>query len=231
MPSIGQHPAAGCDGACAPLVVVTDVRLYSDGIVAALRERQYARPIEVVASVRDLLVRDVDDAVILLDMALPGAFAAAQALTRKREGVRIVGVGIAEHEPVVIACAEAGLAGYVPRNGTVDDLLDAIESAARGGFAYSPQVTGALVRRIATLAARQPLTDDETRLTARELEVVDLISDGRTNKEIAAELSIELGTVKKHVHNVLEKLELAHRGEISAWAHRMRPLASVLNSQ
>ncbi len=231
MPSVGPNPAAG-GNACASLIVVTDVRLYADGIVAALRERRYSRPIDVVSSVHDLLVRGTKpDEIILLDMALPGSFVAARGLTRRQPGLRIVGLGIAEREPVVVACAEAGLAGYVPRDGSVEDLLAALDRAMRGEFVYSPRVTGALVRRIATLAARQPLTDDETRLTARELEVVDLITEGHTNKEIATQLCIELGTVKKHVHNVLEKLGLAHRGEISAWAQRMRPLASLMSAQ
>jgi two-component system, NarL family, nitrate/nitrite response regulator NarL len=212
------------------LVVVTDVRLYSDGIVAALRERGYVSTIDVVPSVRDLLARGARPSeVVLLDMSLPAAFEAARMLTRRDGSLRIVGLGIAEQAPLVIACAEAGLAGYVPREGSIDDLLAAVDRAFRDEFACPPRVAAALLRRIATLAARQRLTDDETRLTARELEVVDLIAEGCTNKEIAMRLSIELGTVKKHVHNVLEKLGLKRRGEISAWAQRMRPLVSLLN--
>lgn len=229
MSNADPDPAAARWRAGTRLVITTDVRLYADGIVASLRERGYAEAIDVLDSVHALLGRGLRaNDVLLLDMALPGAFVAARALTRRDARTRIIGLGVAEREPLVIACAEAGLAAYVPRDGTVTELLTAVESALNDEFPCSPHIAAVLVRRIATLAVRQHLTDDEARLTPRELEVVDLVAEGCTNKEIAARLSIELGTVKKHVHNVLEKLGLERRSEISAWAQRIRPLASLL---
>jgi DNA-binding NarL/FixJ family response regulator len=120
-----------------------------------------------------------------------------------------------DSEESVLAFAEAGIAGYVPREGSVQDLVDAVERAVRGELQCSPQLAGAIIRRLAWRAAAG---SDFPRgpLTARETEIVRLIDQGLSNKEIAVRLGIEVATVKNHVHNLLEKLRVRRRAEAAA---------------
>jgi DNA-binding NarL/FixJ family response regulator len=127
----------------------------------------------------------------------------------------------------VLACAQAGIAGYVPREGTLDDLIAALHGAARGEAFCSPRIVAVLLRRIADLSIEwQPLAA-AGRLTARELEIVDLIDRGLTNREIAEGLSIEVATVKNHVHNILEKLQIHRRHDAAARIRSHRRLRSI----
>jgi DNA-binding NarL/FixJ family response regulator len=103
----------------------------------------------------------------------------------------------------------------VAREGSVHDLVDAVERAARGELQCSPQVAGTLIRRLAWRAAAGA-TLIPSPLTARESEIVRLIDEGLSNKEIAVRLGIEVATVKNHVHNLLEKLRVRRRSEAAA---------------
>jgi DNA-binding NarL/FixJ family response regulator len=129
---------------------------------------------------------------------------------------------VPETEHDVIPCAEAGVAACLPRETTLADLSATIERVAAGESNASPRVAAMLLRRIATLAERN---SPEANLTAREEEILVLIDDGLSNKQIARRLSIELPTVKNHVHNILEKLHVHRRYEAAA---RMRARTAAL---
>ena len=130
-------------------------------------------------------------------------------------GAAVVALGVPDDEEDVVALAEAGVLGFVERGSTVDEVVAGVESAARGEPSCPPRVAAALLNRLALLAQRraEPL---ESALTARERQVVELIDDGLSNKEIAQRLCIEVATVKNHVHNILEKLQVTRRGEAAA---------------
>jgi len=105
----------------------------------------------------------------------------------------------------------------VPRAASVEDLVAALESVGRGELLCSAQTAAALLRRVAALAAgrsapAQPLSN----LTRREREIGGLLEAGLSNKDIAVQLGIEVATVKNHVHNVLEKLQVHRRGQAAA---------------
>jgi len=116
----------------------------------------------------------------------------------------------------VIACAEAGVSGYVTREASLDELTGVVESVARGESPCSPRISALLLRRVAETAGRRTETDAARRLTRREAEIVGLIDEGLSNKQIAGRLSIELATVKNHVHSILEKLQVERRAEAAA---------------
>jgi DNA-binding CsgD family transcriptional regulator len=116
-----------------------------------------------------------------------------------------------------VACAEAGVVGYVGAEGSLDDVTAAIEGAARGEPRCTPQVVAALLRRVAALAGEvRPTRVGLPALTGREHQVVALIEAGLSNKEIARRLHVEVATVKNHVHNILKKLQARSRVEIVA---------------
>lgn len=137
--------------------------------------------------------------------------------------VKVVALAVAETETEddIISCAEAGIAGYVPREGSGEDLLWTIEHVARGEAPCSPRIAATLLRRVAALAAeRRPASRGATGLTPRQRQIVGLIGQGLSNREIAQRLCIELSTVKNHVHSALEKLGTNRRAEAVALLRR-----------
>jgi DNA-binding NarL/FixJ family response regulator len=134
--------------------------------------------------------------------------------------MRVVLLTVPEVEQAVLPCIEAGIAGYVPRNGGLENLVTVIRSAARGEGVCSPRMVGRLWARLAHLARTQAAAAPVESLTGREREILAYIERGLSNKEIAAQLSIEIATVKNHVHKVLEKLHVRRRGEAVAALRR-----------
>ncbi|MCM6776646.1 response regulator transcription factor [Nocardia sp. CDC159] len=201
------------------IVIVSPIRLYRDGVAAVLDALDDVAEVCACA----LAIEGIDAArrigaqVALLDMTAVGSAAAARVFTRELPGVNVVALALPETEQSVIACAEAGIVGYVSREGTLDDLIAAVRHAVKGEMLCSPVITGVLMRRVARLAdGRRPDTGRRFRLTAREREVADQVALGLSNRAIAERLGIELCTVKNHVHNILDKLGAVQRAEIAA---------------
>jgi DNA-binding NarL/FixJ family response regulator len=206
------------------VLIVAHIRLYREGLAAMLRGE---RRIEVVGAATGAdeavaAVRAHRPDVVLLDTAIPDNVWIVRALVAAEPGTKVVALAVPDVERELLACAEAGVAGYVTREGSVEDLVEAVESVARGEMLCSPRMAATLLQRVATLALEQSPEAIEARLTARELEILDLIDQGLSNKEISRRLTIELSTVKNHVHNILEKLNVSRRGEAAARARGVR---------
>jgi DNA-binding NarL/FixJ family response regulator len=131
------------------------------------------------------------------------------------DGLQVLALGVVEREDMVIACAEAGIAGYVTPVSSIAELVHTIRCAARGEFSCPPRIAAGLLRRLAAIA---PLAApvDLPHLTVREREIVRLIEHGLSNKEIGKRLGIQVATVKNHVHSILEKLGVARRADAVA---------------
>lgn len=199
------------------VAIVADVRLFRDGLAELIARDD---GIEVVAQVRSADVPRIDPAalrpdVVLWDVAGQHGVDAVRDFASAAPEIGVLILAVEELEPEVVRLAEAGMGGYVTRDADVGELIQAIRSVAAGEFPCSPRVAGTLLRRVGALAQRE--RDGATAaLTPRELEIVRLIGRGLTNKEIAAELSVELSTVKNHIHNALEKLGVHRRGDAVA---------------
>jgi len=210
------------------VLIVTPIKLYGDGIAHFLRS---SGAVEVVGTAADSrttieLAIALNPNVILFDMALENSRHAARALRVAIPCVAIVALAVPESEGYVLDCAEAGICGYVPREGSLDGVLQAVIRAANGEAACSPRIAGSLFRRVHALAAADidagaAPTLATSVLTARQAEVIALIDDGLSNKQIARTLCIEVPTVKNHVHAILEKLGARTRGEAAAAARRL----------
>jgi len=152
--------------------------------------------------------------------------ALATLTSREREivastpGTRVVTLGITDDDPEVLPLAEAGVAGYVTTEASADEIVLVVESVARGEMPCSPRLAATLLQRVATLAQEQRTPSALATLTSREREIVGLIGDGLSNKEIASGLCIEVATVKNHVHNILEKLNVTRRADAAALVRR-----------
>ena len=203
------------------VLIVADIRLYREGLAQVLARAAQIRIVKTAANVDEALgdVGELRPDVVLLDMASPEALSAVRVISESFPEVKVVALGVDEVEIDVVACAEAGVAGYVLREGSVEDLVTTVESAACGELRCSPHMAATLFRRLAQLAAEQHPDPERAHLTKREREVLRLIDEGLTNKEVASRLYIEVATVKNHVHNIIEKLGVRTRGEAAA---RMR---------
>jgi DNA-binding NarL/FixJ family response regulator len=210
------------------LAIVTDIRLYREGLAEVLDRQPDIRVVGTAgndeAGVRRIIQAAPD--VALLDMAMPASASVARMLGNPGAGIALLALSVPETESHVLACAEVGAAGYVAREGSLQDLLDGVRQVARGEAHYSPRLVAVLLQRFA--ARHEPREPTAERLTVRELEVVELIDQGLTNKEIAAHLYIELATVKNHVHNILEKLHLPGRTEAAALVRAQRGASSMV---
>jgi DNA-binding NarL/FixJ family response regulator len=198
------------------VAVAAQVRLYCEGLAEAIARRSDRFVVVGTASTveqwRELVSRAEID-VGLVDVSMPGMHAAARA------GAPIIGLAVPEDEAAVLECAEAGLAGLVTSDAALEDVVTALAGAARGEGIVTPWVAATLLRRVRTLAAERRDPPHAGRLTLREREVVRLIDEGLSNKQIAHRLSIQVSTVKNHVHSILEKLEVDRRSQAAA---RMR---------
>jgi two-component system, NarL family, nitrate/nitrite response regulator NarL len=202
------------------VVTIVGVRLYRDGLERALAGADAVRLVGSAADVdaaEPVIRREAPD-VVLLDVAAGDA--AIRQVRATAPGAAVVALAIAEDEHDVIPLAEAGVAGYVSRDASVTELLNAIVRVARGDTVCSPRVAGLLVQRVSRLAGAE--LGHEERLTARELEVADLLE--LPNKEIARRLSIQVTTVKNHVHSILDKLGVSRRADAAAVLHGRDPV-------
>jgi two-component system nitrate/nitrite response regulator NarL len=198
------------------VLIVSDTRLYRDSLAEQLDR---AETLEIVGAAADAqeavtALRTLRPEVVLLDLAMCEPVSAAYAIRSVAPEAKIVAIAVPDERDCVVACAEAGVIGYVTQEGSLADLLAALEAAVRGEPCCPPRLTGILLRRVTELAQSSDQTPFDVRLTTRELEIVELLDQALSNKEIAKRLSIEVATVKNHVHNILEKLHVARRSEV-----------------
>ncbi|MGH3664703.1 MAG: LuxR C-terminal-related transcriptional regulator [Egibacteraceae bacterium] len=211
------HPLRRPEGRLLRVMVVAATRLYRDGLVTLLGTQP---DIELVASEEEgvtAVVRagELHPDVVLLDMSDPHSTAIARRLSAGDPPPCVVGVAVPDEESEVLRCATAGLAAYVPCTATLDDLLDTLRRMHGGQSLRAADVAAVL--------GRQPPPDAlGSQLTAREVEIVRLIDQSLSNREIAQRLGITVSTVKNHVHNVLRKLGARRRGEAAAWLRALR---------
>jgi DNA-binding NarL/FixJ family response regulator len=158
--------------------------------------------------------------VVLVDMALTDSTGTVQALLAARPQLKVVALGVPEDGPEVVAVAEAGIAGYVSREATIQEVGEALSGALRGEAALSGKVAAGLLRHIARQAQSRRTLEVPLQLTPREREVLTLLESGLTNKEIARALDLQLSTVKNHVHNVLAKYGAAGRADVAVASAR-----------
>jgi two-component system nitrate/nitrite response regulator NarL len=210
------------------LLIVTPIKLYRDGIAHFLSSSQEVCVLGTADESTDTvrLARELMPDVVLLDMAMDDGRAMARAMRAAVPQATIVALAVPESEGYVVSCAEAGISAYVPRDGSLDELLGTILRAAEGEAVISPVIAGGLLRRIAALSSQReapPVPEERpaARLTAREAEVIALIDDGLSNQQIARRLCIEVPTVKNHVHSILDKLGASSRTEAAARARKV----------
>ena len=206
------------------VVVVAEVRLNRDGLARALDGADGLRVTATAIRCAELPTEALDGRSPVLVLDVPTPVPELRWVTAWLPRLRPIVLGVRD-EAEIISYAEAGAVGYLPCDGTIADLVGLIEAVARGELLCSPRVAHALIRQVATLAAHRapavlPPNPGSRRLnglTEREQEIVRLMAAGLSNREIAGRLFIAVATVKNHVHNVLDKLDVRSRADAAAW--------------
>lgn len=215
-------------------LIVDEHRITGTVLAAVLIEEPDVDIIGVAGGVDDAIAQlaNCDVIVVSTSIAEASALEIARVSVAADPSVKTLVMGIPESEDVILRYIEAGAAGFVLKDDSVEGLLEIMRAVYNDEAIIPPNLAAKLMNRVAELArAYDDLGSVETEmsedLTRREQEVLDLICDGRTNQEIADSLIIELGTVKNHVHNILKKLNVTSRREAAMVAQMSAPRASL----
>lgn len=207
------------------LVLVEDNRLVREGLTALLDAQDGFKVVGAVETAKAGLAKIQQEKpdVALIDAQLEGngSRKLVEAIRTSVPETRAIVMDLFPAEAHVLAFIRGGASGFVVKDATLEELFGTIRAVARGESVVPPALTGTLLSHLADLAARTlPNPADAVKMTRREREVIALIAEGMSNKEIAQRLSLAPDTVKSHVHNILEKLALHSRLQIAAHAYR-----------
>jgi DNA-binding NarL/FixJ family response regulator len=205
------------------VVLVDDHALFRAGVRGELGAK-----VEIVGEAESVaeavpLIKATDPDVVLLDVHLPdgGGEAVIAGVVPERPGVKFLALSVSDAAEDVIGVIRAGARGYVTKTISGDELADAVRRVAEGDAVFSPRLAGFVLD--AFRAGERVHSDTELDvLTPREREVLQLIARGYRYKEIAARLHLSVKTVESHVSNVLRKLQLSSRHELTRWAAERR---------
>jgi two-component system nitrate/nitrite response regulator NarL len=212
---------------CLRVLLVWGVRFTAEGLVEIL-ERDPS--LSVVGLCTDLseavaLSPTLHADVILLDARIPDGAAAVRRALEVAPGMRIVVSAVRETENDIVAWAEAGVIGYIPRTVALADFVPLIMDIHSGEQLCSRRVAAGLLRRIGVAARRSPGSNALRApvLTKREWQAAELIRSGLSDKEIARRLNISVATTKSHVHNLLSKLNVQRRSQVADHLRQFEP--------
>jgi DNA-binding NarL/FixJ family response regulator len=173
------------------------------------------------------LCEEIHPDVMILDIAMPkltGIDVTSRA-TKLTNAPAVIILTMYSDESYIIRALEAGARGYLLKSAADEDLVPATRAVAHGKPFFSPAMTGVLIEDYVRRLQNQGLDDSYHLLTSREKEVLQLLAEGRSNKEVAAELDVGLSTVETHRSNLMQKLSLHNTAEIVLYAVRKGVIA------
>jgi len=206
------------------ILIADDHFLFREGRAPILSDVPDMRVVATVGSGEDALVRvgEFNPDVVLLDVNMPGigGVEAARRLHTVQPELGIVMLTVSEKESDLFTAIRAGARGYLLKNMNSQDLITAIQHVAAGGAMIAPPMAVKLLSEFAAGASKPDDAPPSEGLSAREHQVLELVAQGLSNKEIATQLALSPHTVKAHLRTILDKLHLRSRAEAAAWAAR-----------
>jgi len=205
------------------VAIVDDSRLVREALAAMLGRLP---DLQVVASgaADAAFIDETKPDVLLLDVGLrdEDSLRVAASLAKRSPGTKVIVMDLIPMSDDIVQFVNAGVSGFVLKDATFDEFVATIRSVAAGGKVLPSRMTESLFSQIAKAADAQGHEHvlEDVRMTRREREVIELIGEGLSNKEIAQRLNIAAHTVKSHVRNVMEKLALHTRLQIAAYSRR-----------
>ena len=202
------------------VLVISEVLIICNIVASILKEEKDIKVVGCVTTLEEAVAQIDQCNIALVGATLPNeeTLQFIRKLTKTDSSARVVVMGLPKSEEVIVEYIEAGITGYVLHDESADELVDKIRAVAKGEATVSPNIVAALMERIVKLKAMCDDVENDAQLselTPREREVLELLEQGLSNQEIARRLVIEVGTVKNHVHNILKKLDLNSRRDLT----------------
>jgi DNA-binding NarL/FixJ family response regulator len=201
------------------IILIEDNRILREGVAATINGQPDMKVVAASGGPEKALLNSptLKAHLILVDLS---GMRMAVSLAKKTPELKVIGMGLMPTQLDIVEFVEAGASGFILKNATIEEFLSTIRSVARGGKVLPPPLTGSLFTHVIDHALKKGngRLASGVRMTKREREIMLLIAEGLSNKEIAQRLNIATYTVKSHVHNLLEKLALHSRLEIANYA-------------
>ncbi len=223
------------------LLLVEDNRLLREGIISLIAAHGDIRAVAVFGTNEHILkkMRSFKPNVMLLDLGLrsQNSLQLVKIAKVNSPATKVIVMDLIPTQEDILEFVRAGVSGFILKDATMDDFLKTIRLVTQGIKVLPSLLTGSLFSQIvnhAVLGAKEDSTKlmESVRMTKRERQVIELVSEGMTNKEIAQRLRLSTYTVKSHVHNILEKLALHTRVQIAKYAHtseRFQEIAKTIS--
>lgn len=205
------------------LVIVSDIRLYREGLGRILSEVSGIDVVGVLESHSEALhyLENNHLDVILLDMRMMNSCKVLTSISSRHAQTKIIVIAVPENNDNFLLCAESGITGYLTKESSVEELINAIEMVNKGDLYCPRSITQYIMDSIKHKHSNNQVGEMKLTyskllniLTQRETQIVKLLAEGLSNKQIAKRLTIELSTVKNHVHNILVKMDVESRAQV-----------------
>jgi DNA-binding NarL/FixJ family response regulator len=212
------------------VLLVEDNRLLRDGIKALINAQSDLKIAATSEGNRDTLLkaRNLKPQVVLINLGLrnENGVHLVETLTRELPQTKVIGMGLVPSQLDIVELVQAGAAGFILKDATIDIILSTIRLVAWGEKILPPVLTGSLFSHVVEHALPRGKGElaDAVRMTKREREIIVLIAEAMSNKEIANQLNLSTYTVKSHIHNILEKMALHSRLEIAIHSYENKGL-------
>lgn len=200
------------------VTVAAEMRLVVEALQWAFQRRRHFVVLGASQSSHELLrlAAAMKPDIVLAESSLARTPGLISAIVRASPSTRTVTFAVTNDKSEILDCIEAGVCGYVLRDAGVDEIHQSLDTVLRGEFACPPAIVACAFARIASLAAHRQRAAHRLRLPDRQTQILALIEEGLTNKEIACRLGIELSTVKNHIHTLLTKMGVRRRSQAVA---------------
>ena len=207
------------------VLLVIEVRLIANIFAEVLEDEAdfmiVGRSEDAEGALKLIQQQKADVALVSVSLPEDGALKLTRAIVDITPNTKVLALGLADDTDDVLKYIEAGASGYILKDSSLLDLIEIIRSTQKGEAQVSAKMAAAMVERLSSLAKMFSIPGtnfaDDVHLTPREREVLECIGQGFTNQEIASTLLVELGTVKNHVHSILEKLNVSNRDEAASY--------------
>ena len=203
-------------------ILVDDHTLFREGLKRVLEAESDIQIIGEASNASEAVarVRELHPDVVLIDIGMPGmsSFEAARVITRESPGTRLIFLTMYEDEEYLLQCLDAGASGYILKDAPGPKLITAVREVSQGRKYLSPQVLGKLVDDLRARSQGPQIVARSSTLTPREREVVKLIAEGNSVKEIAAMLGLSVKTIEAHKFNLMRKLNIHNKAQLVTYA-------------
>ena len=204
------------------IILVDDHQMFRDGVKAVLHDEENISVIGEVGRGGELfeMLNSLTPDLVITDISMPdiSGIEITKYLTENYPSVRVLILSMHKNEEFITKSISAGASGYLPKDTSMKELLEAIEVISDGGNYFNRDISDTLLSSIIRKSKSQAKEAKPSKLTAREKEIITLVVEGLTNKEIAEKLFISIRTVDSHKNNIMQKLNLRSTVEMVKYA-------------